>query len=316
MFGKLLKYEFRYLIRIFGPMWALVLGLSLVSRLFVPKDADRFMELMVDDPTGATVVSILITIMVTAMFAMMAVMAVVLIQRFYKGMFGDEGYLMFTLPVTSGQLINAKMLGALVMSLGTTLVLLLSLGVLLFYPDLWEMLGAEFFFVWEEFEAEQLGILLSGFWLIVTAIVSTITGLYMVYLAMTLGQLWRKHPVAGAILAYYAMTIVLSSLSGVGTAIFGYSLTELVVDLVDAGPATLMTVTCLVQIVQSAVMGAVYFFVTKWLLDQKLDMALAQIVCGRRTASRFSCVDCTAKNDDAESFHARSRKLIKESQIY
>ena len=273
MFGKLLHYEFRYLIRIFGPMWALVLGLSLVSRLFFPKDAERFMELMVDDPTGATVVSVLITIMVTAMFAMMAVMAVVLIQRFYKGMFGDEGYLMFTLPVSSGQLINANMLGALVMSLGTTVVLLLSLGVLLFYPDVWDMLGIEFFFLWEEVEADQLGIAVSVFWLIVTGIVATVANLYMIYLAMALGQLWRKHPVAGAILAFYAITTALSVLSAGFTLIFGYSQTELMLDLLDVSPSTYMTLNCLIQIAQSAVLSVVSFLATKWLLDKKLNIA-------------------------------------------
>ena len=273
MFGKLLKYEFHYLIRIFGPMWALVLGMSLLSRIFFPKDADRFLEMVANDSTAAGAFNVLLTVTFMALIAMMAVMAVVLIQRFYKGMFGDEGYLMFTLPVSSGQLINAKMLGALVMNVGTSIVFMLSLGILLFYSDLWEMLGGELYFVWQELAAEQLGIALSIFWLVITALAATIANLYMVYLAMALGQLWRKHPVAGAILAFYGMTIVLSILGSIAVAMFGNTLPELFLTMEDTNPTMLMTMSSLVQIAESVVLSVVCFAGTKWMLDKKLNIA-------------------------------------------
>ena len=46
-------------------------------------------------------------------FGIMVVSLVVVIQRFYKSLLGDEGYLMFTLPVETWKLVMSKLLVAI-----------------------------------------------------------------------------------------------------------------------------------------------------------------------------------------------------------
>ena len=52
----------------------------------------------------ATLVAVLFALFAVlaafALLAMLAVIVIVAVQRFYKNLLGDEGYLMFTLPAT------------------------------------------------------------------------------------------------------------------------------------------------------------------------------------------------------------------------
>ena len=57
------------------------------------------------------------------------------IQRFFRGLLGDEGYLMHTLPVSPWQLIGSKLLCAVVTTLLSIVVAILS--ILLIMPISW-----------------------------------------------------------------------------------------------------------------------------------------------------------------------------------
>ena len=134
MFGKLMKYEMRYLIRIFAPMWVIVLALCTFSRLTIRPDLDGMMYM---EGIQALLPVLAIMLAVTAIITMMIVATVVLLQRFYKGMYGDEGYLMFTLPVTTGSLIHSKALSAVVMMVVSALVTWIGVLIMVSYPQIW-----------------------------------------------------------------------------------------------------------------------------------------------------------------------------------
>ena len=57
---------------------------------------------------------------------------VLMIYRFYKNLMTDEGYLMFTLPVTTGQLIWSKMIVSAVWLLATAAMDVLSMFISVF----------------------------------------------------------------------------------------------------------------------------------------------------------------------------------------
>jgi type IV secretory pathway VirB3-like protein len=92
MLGKLLKYEFKATSRIFLPMFGALLIVAAFSRLF--------MSLSFDVPSviGVTVSVIMIIGIIVMTFLLT-------IQRFNKNLLGSEGYLMFTLPVSTDRLI-------------------------------------------------------------------------------------------------------------------------------------------------------------------------------------------------------------------
>ena len=101
MLGKLIKYEFRATGRICLPLFGALLLAACISRLF---ESLRFETPMV--------IGIIVSI-----FLIVAVFVIVLIVtliRFYRNLLTNEGYLMFTLPVTVDSLIWSKLIVAFV----------------------------------------------------------------------------------------------------------------------------------------------------------------------------------------------------------
>jgi len=272
MFGKLMKYELRYLIRIFAPMWAVVLALCTLSRLTLNPDMDG---MMYAEGSEAFLPAMIIMLTVFAIMTMMIVATVVLLQRFYKGMYGDEGYLMFTLPVTTGGLIHSKALSAMLMMLGTEFLTLIGVLIMVSYPQLWNQIGMNFQEIFRMIlemnglTAVEFTVL--AFWLMVVGVLSVAQGIYLVYLAISIGQLWKKHPVAGAIVAYYVITLVINfTIGGLGATQQGYLLEQLIPNM-EYGAALAVTLIastlCCVVLIVLSVLG------TKWILDKKLNIA-------------------------------------------
>ena len=116
MFRKLFKYEWTAMMRSLFPVYGAVLAVTVLNALMfhvIVPEAGRtelldspFLELI---PwfTGALYAAVL------AALGVMTVLPV--IQRFYKGLLKEEGYLMFTLPVESWKIVLAKALAAVLM---------------------------------------------------------------------------------------------------------------------------------------------------------------------------------------------------------
>ena len=105
MLLRLLKQDLRATGRIMIVLYAAVLVLAAVSRLlstFMDKTVGNMLILIF-----SRVISILFVIAVVACVVMAFVLMLI---RFYRNLVTDEGYLMFTLPVTTGQLIWSKLL--------------------------------------------------------------------------------------------------------------------------------------------------------------------------------------------------------------
>ena len=269
MFGKLMKYELRYLIRIFAPMWAAVLALCVITRLTLKPDIDGMMVVQGSD---AVLPVLLMFLTIFGIMTMMIVAAVALVQRFYKGMYGDEGYLMFTLPVTTGSLINSKALAAMLMMLGTELLTVLGILVLTSYPEIWNQLAsndvaAMFKAVLEMNGLTGVEVALYAFWVTVASIILTAAEVYMVYLAISLGQLWKKHPIAGAIVAYYALKIAISAVE----AAIGFN-TDFVMVQNIMYEGDYMKIL-LYSAIRGLILIGISFFGTKLILDKKLNIA-------------------------------------------
>ncbi len=269
MFGKLMKYELRYLIRIFAPMWAAVLALCVLSRLTIRPSWTN--EGFYVDGSEAIIPAVIMILTVFAIFTMMIVASIVLIQRFYKGMYGDEGYLMFTLPVTTGQLIHSKALSALLMMLGTEFLTLIGVLIMVSYPQLWGELDVS----WSEMFQMLLDMNgLTGaefaalsFWMCVGGLLTMAMEIYMIYLAISVGQLWRKHPVAGAIIAFYVITLIIGGIEAAVGMNSGLMFMENVVYEKQ------MVAYLLYMTVRAVILLGISFFGTKLILDKKLNIA-------------------------------------------
>ncbi len=101
MLGKLVKYELKACGRIFVPLYISILVVAAIIGMF--------------SNTQILQVPTILMFVLMALFIALVVMTVVLIlQRFKKNLLEDEGYLMFTLPVSTKSLILSKYLTSLI----------------------------------------------------------------------------------------------------------------------------------------------------------------------------------------------------------
>ena len=127
MLWKLLKYDFRAMVKSFAILWPASLVVALVNRFTIPFDQPLDNELL----AVVTMVAFF-----SVLFAMCVAVLIFIVQRFYKGLLGDEGYLMHTLPVRTWQLVASKLICALVTSVVSIAVAILAIIIL--FPIKWE----------------------------------------------------------------------------------------------------------------------------------------------------------------------------------
>ena len=257
MLGKLLKYDFRSLYRPFVLTWSAVLALALLTRITyfypdpVPYTSDMFFARLA---LGAYLICLLATVVVAV---------VLVIQRFYKGVWGDEGYLLHPLPVRSWQILLSKLISA-----AALLFLSILVGVGSFFLLL--PLGDPRF----EDLARSFQALLQSFsgWSLLTLVLSLLSDIVrtclLVYLAMAIGHLFSKRRLAMSVAAFLAVTFFSSQILNLLTGLF---LPEMDLSLTfgiisgDVGPAAVvlpenMVLSQVTASLISLALSAVYFF--------------------------------------------------------
>lgn len=114
MLGKLMKYEIKSCGRIFFPFYIVALLFSILGTIFI--NFDNYEH-------DFSIVYIVGLFTAFALFVAAIVLTIILIvQRFNKSLLEDEGYLMFTLPVSKKTLVMSKFLTALLFITLTAIV--------------------------------------------------------------------------------------------------------------------------------------------------------------------------------------------------
>lgn len=130
MLGKLLKYELKSTAKFFVPMYFAILAITTLNSIFIRKNV--FMEAQ----------GIMNMVIGGLFIAITTLTIVIIVKRFKKNLLGDEGYLMFTLPVKSSSLILSKYISALIWVLLTIIVS--SMAVIIYSNALFTDIGGLF----------------------------------------------------------------------------------------------------------------------------------------------------------------------------
>lgn len=189
MLGKLIKHEFKATAKLLLPLLAAVLALMggfqvifLVVKLLTGRNDSH--------PLVAVLFALFAVLAAFALLAMLAVIVIVAVQRFYKNLLGDEGYLMFTLPATPGQQIFSKLLVSLVWSLMGIVVVIL--GGVLFVWNLPEIANAPA--ILASFRSETgMSIWLAALLLALFMVLAFSNTYLHFYLCMAIGGQWPQN---------------------------------------------------------------------------------------------------------------------------
>ena len=163
-----------------------------------------------------------------ALAALFVMTIVFVIQRFWNGLLKEEGYLMFTLPVKTWELVVSKALTA-------TLIACISAVVGIFAAVILAVCSTEevirsLAMAWKYFFSSLID-LNPIFWLnvmlfIVVTVVGMAKSIYHVYAAMSVGHLFQTHKVVGACVAYIGISITVSVVSNLIRAIMAMALPD------------------------------------------------------------------------------------------
>ncbi|MBR2667737.1 MAG: hypothetical protein IKD96_06230 [Oscillospiraceae bacterium] len=263
MLGKLIKYEFRATARYYLPIFAamILLGLVLLPIAAHFQGLEFFRRLFTGLYTLAIVILAVMTLVVT-------------IRRFYTHLLKDEGYLMFTLPVTAGQNILGKLIPAVVWAV----VSIVLCFVTLLPREIAEGGGIHLHLAGPDVAAGAAILLVCS---IVTVILLIAGEILFFYLCMAIGQLFNEHKFLAAVVTFLILSVVFNivGLTGARSAvIFGTGFVR------DGGLESLLTwatahslsaglIAGLAMVVISLIICLILFFITRWLLNRKLNLS-------------------------------------------
>ena len=221
MLGKLLKYEWKGLCSPLLIMLAVLGGTTALTCGVILTINPKYDETIAWYSGMALVLSIFLYYfgLIGCTLGTMLIIAI----RFYKTCYTDQGYLTHTLPVSSKLHLNAKILA----SIFTYLLMLLAITATIFIiiqvamHHIFSLMPGDYDHLRREFSRgfssliydfkDEFGIRFGAYmaYLIAYFIIAIIANIVTVLGCVSLGQLYAKHRVAGAILAYFIVQFVM-----------------------------------------------------------------------------------------------------------
>ncbi len=196
MLAKLMKYEIKATARLFVPLYLTLLFFALFNRILNPFE-------MLDSAESFNLQVLFSLLSITAYFMLiigtMVMTLVIMIQRFYKNLLGDEGYLMFTLPVEPWKHIISKFLVAMFWTVLSFATAMCSVLILLKVDNLFGELRRLIEQFTELFGRYAL------FTMPLYALIYLASGILMIYAAISLGHVFSRHKLLASFGMYFAL---------------------------------------------------------------------------------------------------------------
>ena len=254
MFWNLVRYEFKNVNKWYLALYAAVLFLSALIGL----QAQTYNHLPVKESQPALLIflatvfgGLMITLGISTLF--------LIIKRFKGSVYDRQGYLTLTLPGSEHHIITAKLVGAFIWSVISTAVLALSAFVIL-------ILTAS-----NWFEISDL-ISLAGTYLPqlslmgVSFLLSTISGILCIYLAISIGQLFNEYRTALSIVAYIGIQIVVGFIELFYRSNPGFYFPS------TTGGADQFQMGIIMTILEEVILIAIYYLGTYHILKNKVNL--------------------------------------------
>ncbi len=257
MLGKLIKYEFKATGRIFLPLFGALLLVAVISKLF--------MSLSFEIP-----MVIGIAVSVIMIIGIFVITLIITLQRFYKNLLTNEGYLMFTLPVNTDSLIWSKLIVASVWNIFSFVVVvaaivIMTLGSFNLSEAIQCLMG---FLASVGINGATLGVFIVEF--IGLALTSLLSGILTFYACMSISLFSNKHRILISFAAFIGFNTIGQILTAIGGAIIAQ--TNLPTIFMSWNLVTQITTGQLSMIAINVVVGVIFYFLTRFMLKNKLNL--------------------------------------------
>lgn len=267
MLGKLMKYELRATSRTMLPLLLLTLLLSVFTRMtsaVVQSGHSKFMEVI----NALLILAFILALIGTAVFSV-----VLMVVRFRNNLMTDEGYLMFTLPVSVHQLLWAKLLVSTLWFIAVFLTDALSVFLVFFRTDMFAELPELFRMLAQKMTSYYaVNGALFALELLATVLVAMLTACLLFYAPIAIGNSFATHKTLLSVVFYFVIQTVLQLVS-----VFGFAATSRAVyPIFEAVFADSVIKTAHLMLLgafgYSLVVGAVLYILTWFMLRKHLNL--------------------------------------------
>lgn len=253
--------------RVVLPFYGALIGAAILLAISLAVNGGNFQG------TLNTILNVTMIVLVVGLFiASWVVCLVLIIQRYYKNLLGDEGYLMFTLPVRTGEHIACKTISSVIWTTagiitGLVAGLIILLGAIGPSEFMYELKG-----VLSEITAMDAGNMILLFVeMLILMLVGGASNVAEIFAAISIGHLWSQHRVLGAILAYIGIGTALSTVTTAAGIIVPLTpLSQWVVDLVDTMSGVHIIFWLL--ILGNLILLAIFSLISWAMLDKHLNL--------------------------------------------
>lgn len=275
MVKKLFKHEILAYLRVFIPMQIILQSVAILYRLLQLNKTDNDVLNIIE---GTTVFAYAMCLIIS--FSLIGVFAIV---RFYRNLFTHEGYLSFTLPVSTSQHILVKLFTAVLFEILTVIGMLVSFVIVTVGEFLIELIKAadylfkDFLKLLETIPLTLTDVIFYVIEAVVLMFIATCAGLLLMYCCIAIGQTFKKNRVMGAIAIYFIYSVVCQFLTSIiSTVVTMFADFEKIVEWVEKmcteHPYEMIHAGFSVMILVYAVMGVIYFAVARFVISRKLNL--------------------------------------------
>lgn len=262
MLGKLMKYEWKSTWKLLLPMNMLIIVMTFLACVTVQVD-------FFDSDNDMVIFSgmMILFTYIGSMFVVCIGTAIYLIYRFYVSTYGDQGYLLHTLPVDKHHIIIAKVVTSAAWIFIS--MMLISMSVLFLFAEQGEFL-ADFIDAFESVIEYWGGSEVTGFMLIMT-LIATIFRIFSRVLKVTacisLGQLSSDHKVLMSFAFYFAIYFV----QKIFTMLY-FVFIEVINKASDSYRISYFDNSWEGTLISSILYSVIFYLLTWYVMDKKLNL--------------------------------------------
>lgn len=266
MLGKVIKNEFKDTGKMLLPLNLILIGVTILGMIVLRMD-------IYQNTTMIIATMCMGFLYIVGLLAIVVINFVYLAMRFYKSMYGAEGYLTHTLPVSGFTILNSKLLVAVLWTTLSMTLIVISVFSLVFSVVQGAVPGVDMHEVFRGFEEamEYSRWQLLGMW-ILYSLISGLCSMLMIFAALSIGQLFNKYKVGAAIVTYvifYIINQIISLLVMIG---IGSRAETTLVMTEETAKLSVVLPNMLPNIIQALALAVIYYIITAFICNKKLNL--------------------------------------------
>ena len=267
MLGKLMKYELRATSRTMLPLFLLTLLLSVFTRMSTAVVQHTHTNIT-ESLNMLLIFAFVLALVGTAVFSV-----VLMVVRFRNNLMTDEGYLMFTLPVSVHQLLWAKLLVSMLWFVAVFCVDALAILLAIYENGMFAGLPE---FIHSAFENMDRYYAVNGLLYMLeflgVLLVSMVTACLLFYAPISIGNSFATHKTLLSVVFYFVIQTILQIVTVFGFAFSARTVNDVIMPSLASSPTRAAHLLFLSVLGYSLIIGTILYVLTWFMLRKRLNL--------------------------------------------